>query len=523
MNLADFIIDQLEAILQEWETFALTLEPAALAMTSKDLRNHCAVMLQALADDLRTTQTGEEQRQKSRGRGPRTAQDGEGVLHGIARLESHFTIEQLIAEFRALRASVLRLWSLSKPEPRASDLEDISRFNEAIDQLLAASVLSFVDKTRQAAEAEQRRKDEFLAMLAHELRNPLAPIGSAAKLLKMAKGNEAIIDRASDIIARQLRHMVTLVDDLLDVSRVTRGMIELKQEPLALDRIIADAVEQANPQIEARHHHLTVTALSETAIVRGDHNRLVQVLTNLLTNAAKYTPEGGHIGLGIELHSRHVILSVEDDGIGMAPDFQPHAFTLFAQAERTSDRSPGGLGLGLALVKSLIELHGGTVTCSSAGLGKGSRFAVCLPRQLQHEGKVERRGAARDNTVAGMPLKIMVVDDNADAAYALSLLLSAAGHRVITEYEAKRALEVARTEKPDACLLDIGLPEIDGNQLARQLRAQPETAKALLIAVTGYGRRHDRDDSMAAGFDHHMTKPVEIAKLLRVLAEFSIS
>jgi CheY-like chemotaxis protein len=298
-------------------------------------------------------------------------------------------------------------------------------------------------------------------------------------------------------------------------------LITLKPEPLDIRWIVADAVEQVTPQIQARHHQLTVTEFSETAIVWGDNKRLVQVLTNLLSNAAKYTPEHGHIQLKTELHNDQVMLTVEDDGIGLAPEFIPRAFDLFVQAERTSDRSSGGLGLGLALVKSLVELHGGRVSCASPGLGKGSRFAMCLPLQVGRENEVELRRSPRNQLTASKPLKIMVVDDNVDAAQTLSLMLKTVGHQVIIEYGAKSALDVARTELPDACVLDIGLPEMDGNELARRLRARPETAKILLIALTGYGQARDREEAMAAGFDHHMVKPVDMAKLTDVLATFS--
>lgn len=415
---------------------------------------------------------------------------------------------------------MLRLWAESNKSARSTDIEDITRFNEAIDQLLAASVTSFAEAVRQAEEAEKQRRDQFLAMLAHELRNPLSPISAAAGLLKIAKGDAAITDKASDIIARQVAHMATLVDDLLDVSRVTRGLTELRLEPLDIRLIIDGAVEQVIPLVQARHHQLTVTDLPQPAIVQGDKKRLVQVITNLLENAAKYTPEHGYLQLKMELCNDQVAIMVEDNGIGMAPEFVPHVFELFAQAERTSDRASGGLGLGLALVKSLTELHGGKVTCSSAGLGKGSRFTVCLPRQYGSEDRVERRRMPRSQISPGKSLKIMVVDDNVDAAQSLGLLLKAAGHEVITEHEAKVALEVARAKLPDVCLLDIGLPEIDGNELARRLRARPETAGILLVALTGYGQRHDREEAIAAGFDEHMTKPVDTAKLQAVLARF---
>lgn len=518
MRLADFINDHLESILQEWENFARTVTPAGLTMSVKELRNHASIMLTMIAASLGRPQSREEEIKKSHGLGPAVPEDIAGQEHGIARLESNFTMEQLVSEYRALRSSVLRLWGDSNKSPLPSDTQDMIRFNEAIDNLLAASVFSFSQQARQAAETEQRRRDQFLAMLAHELRNPLAPISAAATLLKLTKVDDTIVSNASNIIERQVSHMVELVDDLLDVSRLTRGLIELKQELVDIRRIIADAVEQVAPQMRARRHQLTVAELPETVTVFGDSKRLVQVLTNLLSNAAKYSPEHSHIRLMCELLDEQVVLTVEDNGIGMSAEFVPHVFDLFAQAERTSDRSSGGLGLGLALVKSLVELHGGKVTCTSLGLGKGSVFTVYLPHHCGQGHKVERRRGSRHHLAAGRPLKIVIVDDNADAAQTLSLLLEVAGHHVITEHSAKGALKVIRAELPDACVLDIGLPDMDGNELARQLRAQPETDKTLLIALTGYGQLHDREEAIVAGFDHHMTKPVDVQKLLSVLA-----
>jgi signal transduction histidine kinase/ActR/RegA family two-component response regulator len=366
-----------------------------------------------------------------------------------------------------------------------------------------------------------RRKDEFLAMLAHELRNPLAPISAAAQVLQLAKLDEARVRQTSQLIGRQVNHMASLLDDLLDMSRVTRGLVELDNGPLNIRDIVANAVEQVMPLIRSRRHHFALHLPPDTSMVTGDENRLVQVIANLLNNAAKYTQEGGNILLKIEVHATHVVIEVEDNGLGMAPALVARAFDLFAQAERTPDRSSGGLGLGLALVKSLTELHHGTVTCKSAGLGKGSTFTVCLPR-LAHEAHL---GAQQDvdsqMPQETNPLRIMVVDDNADAASMLAMLLEVSGHKVIIEHASRSALERARKDPPQVCLLDIGLPEIDGIELARRMRAQPETGHSLLIAVTGYGQKEDREKALAAGFDHHLVKPIDIAELAAILAEVS--
>jgi PAS domain S-box-containing protein len=390
---------------------------------------------------------------------------------------------------------------------------------------IVGAVVAQMDITRrvraeEALKQADRRKDEFLAMLAHELRNPLAPIASAADLLKLGRLDEARVRQTSAIISRQVRHMTGLVDDLLDVSRVTRGLVTLNKERLDAKRILSDAVEQVRPLIEARGHRLTVHTPPETAFVQGDQKRLVQVMTNLLNNAAKYTPEGGNIILNMEVGGDHVRMAVADDGIGMAPGFVTHAFELFAQGERSSDRSQGGLGIGLALVKSLMELHGGSVTAHSDGVGKGSRFIVCLPH-LDEPAGASRFESEQGAAAAVEALKVMVVDDNADAAEMLGMFVEALGHQVFIEYGSRKALERARAETPDVCLLDIGLPDMDGNELARRLRAQPETAGAVLVAVTGYGQERERKNALGAGFDHHFVKPVDTTTLARLLSEIA--
>lgn len=369
-----------------------------------------------------------------------------------------------------------------------------------------------------------RRKDEFLAMLAHELRNPLAPIGAAAELLQLVKLDEGRVKQTSKVIARQVSHMTGLIDDLLDVSRVTRGLIELDKVALDMQQVVHEAVEQVNPLIRARSHELTIRQAPHSAIVYADKKRLVQVVSNILNNAAKYTPKGGHLTLCTEVQDSQVLIQVIDDGIGMTPEITKHAFDLFAQAERTSDRSSGGLGLGLALVKSMVELHGGSVTCESKGLGQGSTFSIWLPLLLE---KADR--SSESITETGSPpehtntLRILVVDDNVDAAEMLKLFLEALGHDVLVEHEPYKALERAMLNQPQVCLLDIGLPEIDGNELARRLRAQPENHSVTLVAISGYGQESDRLNALSAGFDYHLVKPVDIAKLVAILSEVNVS
>jgi len=362
-----------------------------------------------------------------------------------------------------------------------------------------------------------RRKDDFLAMLAHELRNPLAPISSAADLLRLGQLDEQRVRQTSGIISRQVRHMTGLIDDLLDVSRVTRGLVTLDEGEVDARTVVSEAVEQVKPLIELRRHRLEVHVTPGPALVRGDLKRLVQCVANILNNAAKYTPEGGCIALRLHAEDAQVVVTVSDNGIGMTPDVVAHAFELFAQAERTPDRAQGGLGIGLALVRSLVELHGGRVALYSAGPGQGSEFSISLPALAAGVGSAPAAPgeAARADGQPGA--RILIVDDNVDAAEVLAMLCQLLGHEVVVEHSSLRALERARTERPDVCLIDIGLPDMDGNLLASRLRGLPQTAQAVLVAVTGYGQEQDRARAHAAGFDHYLVKPVELAAIQQVL------
>jgi CheY-like chemotaxis protein len=361
-------------------------------------------------------------------------------------------------------------------------------------------------------------------MLAHELRNPLAPISAAADLLRIGRLDEARVRQSSAIIGRQVRHMTSLVDDLLDVSRVTRGLVTLARAPVSARAIVDEAVEQVRPMFEARRQALGIDMAAPDAQVLGDKARLVQVLANLLNNAAKYTPDERRIDVAASVDATRdrLLLSVRDEGIGMEPELTGHVFDLFTQAQRSVDRAQGGLGLGLALVKNLVELHGGTVACTSPGLGRGSTFEVALPLLEPAPGQAAS-GAARAGSVTAeggrRPLRVLVVDDNVDAAATLGMLLEAYGYAACVEHDSHRALERARQQRPDVALLDIGLPEMDGNELARRLRADPQTGAIVLVAVTGYGQEQDRRAAFEAGFDHHLVKPVDMDELARVLAD----
>jgi signal transduction histidine kinase/ActR/RegA family two-component response regulator len=441
------------------------------------------------------------------------------VYRAIADAIRHKRVFEL--EHRVRRADGGIGWTLSRAVPI------LGADGGIVEWIGAASDITERRTAEERLKELDRHKDEFLAMLAHELRNPLAPISAAAELLQRARPDEALLRKTSQIIGRQARHMTELIDDLLDVSRVTRGLAKLDRAPLDVAQVVADAVEQVTPLVEARRHRLAVRLPDRAALVDADSKRLVQVLTNLLNNAVKYTPEGGQLRLDVEVGDAadtggEVRIVVADNGIGMAHELVERAFDLFAQAERSADRASGGLGLGLALVKSLVELHGGTVSCDSAGPGLGSRFVVSLPR-LHDDAAAARRPAAGVAAAQPGALRILVVDDNEDAADTLAMVLEVSGHEVLVEHAPERAIARARAAAPQVCLLDIGLPDMDGAELARRLRAQPETAHAMLVAVTGYGQDSDRARTREAGFDHHLVKPVDLDRLQAVLDAYAAS
>jgi signal transduction histidine kinase len=379
-------------------------------------------------------------------------------------------------------------------------------------------ILTSERAARAEAERHNKMKDEFLAMLAHELRNPLAPITSAAQLLRLPEVSEGLRLKASNIISRQVRHMTELVDDLLDVSRVTRGLVKLENAILDLNKVAIAAVEQARPHIEERGHTLRVDLPPQPVPVEGDRTRLIQVLVNLLNNSAKYTPPGGRIGLTVtvaqDAGGGAAAAAVRDNGSGIDAALLPHVFDLFTQADRTPDRSQGGLGIGLALVKSIVRMHNGQVAAYSDGPQQGTTMTVTLPLADAEVGQVIRSGEGSAET---RPLTVTIVDDNADAGQSLAVLLRAHGHTVHVHEDAVSTLAAA-DGATQVFILDIGLPDMTGYELARRLRAKSPHANAVFVALTGYGQQRDRELSQQAGFDYHLVKPVEIGKLTQILA-----
>ncbi|MCI0671478.1 MAG: ATP-binding protein [Myxococcaceae bacterium] len=395
-----------------------------------------------------------------------------------------------------------------------------TRADQAVAEDLAGRAGLAVENARLYAdlEEEDRRKDEFLAMLAHELRNPLAPVQAAAQLLKQGSDRPEVLERARTVIERQTRHMARLVDDLLDVSRITRGKIDLRRERTQLQTLIQRAAELAHPMLQARQHTLTLECPERPLWLDVDTVRLEQVLVNLLNNAAKYTDPGGRIHVAVVRDPGVVTISVKDTGIGISAEMLERVFDLFTQERRAADRSQGGLGIGLTLVKQLVELHEGSVSAHSEGTGRGSEFRVCLPCPELDE-RTDTPAPVLEQLSRG--LRVLVVDDNVDAAETLAELLGIWGISVRAVHDGISALEEASQFDPEVVLLDIGLPRIDGFEVARRLRSNPAHSRTLLIALTGYGQSEDRARAREAGFDHHLTKPVDLQVLGRLLSEVS--
>ncbi len=365
------------------------------------------------------------------------------------------------------------------------------------------------------AEAD-RQKNEFLAMLGHELRNPLGPMRNALYIMKMARSDALAVDEAQAMIERQLQHLVRLVDDLLDVSRIIRGKIELRRARMDLAGAVRRAAETSQPVIDANGHVLEVSLPPRPVYVMGDLVRLAQVISNLLANAAKYSSKPGRIELALAQQGANALIVVKDEGEGIPPELLPHLFELFVQGEHTLARSQGGLGIGLTLVRRLVEMHGGEVVASSAGKGMGSEFRIRLPVLPESLVAVPPQLASTP-AAAGASRRVLVVDDNVDAVDSIAKVLRLFGHQVICAYDGPSALSAAESFRPELVILDIGLPGMDGYDVAARLRAMPAFRRTPLIAVTGYGQEEDRRRSQQAGFDQHLTKPVDPDELQRLI------
>jgi signal transduction histidine kinase/CheY-like chemotaxis protein len=523
-------------LIERWSRRAVQEQPNAQRVHHQALLDHLHDLLQAL------------------GRSLAEADDAAAcqhclpaTVHGEQRWEAGWSLPEVVRDYQILRLVILDyLEEVLKhpPSPRV-----VMAIGLALDEAIAASVSMYVksrdeylrqleqeraererqirEHLRQQAEILRevdRRKNEFLAILGHELRNPLAPLWHAVKLLELHQAADPMTLQLRDIIKRQVQQLTRLADDLLDISRIAQGKVELRKERVHLAAVVAQAVQTSAPHLKARHHQLEVHTPSEPIWLEADPARLVQVLVNLLNNAAKYTEPGGRIWLTVEREGDETaVIRVRDNGMGIPAGMLPHVFELFTQGEWSTDHAQGGMGIGLALVRRLVELHGGTITASSAGLGQGSEFVVRLPalpaQTVSREGP---SGTGGERPVSPIPQparrRILIVDDNVDAAKSLSMLLSLEGHEIQLAHDGPTAIQAAQDFQPDVVLLDIGLPRMDGYQVARALRERPELAKVLLVALTGYGQDDDRRRSHEAGFDAHLVKPVDLDALRFILA-----
>jgi PAS domain S-box-containing protein len=391
-------------------------------------------------------------------------------------------------------------------------------FSDITQRLLAEQ-----DLRRLAEELAQanRRKTEFLATLAHELRNPLAPLSNGLHLMRVAGGKPEVLDKTRQMMERQVQHMVHLVDDLLDVARISTGKVELRRQAMDLRDVAATAVETSSWLIEASRHKLTVDVCPEPLLMEADPTRIAQVVSNLLNNAAKYTPQGGAIALKVWREGTQAVLSVTDTGVGLTAEAIPKVFEMFAQVPSAEGRPQGGLGIGLSLVQSLVGLHGGSVSAASGGPGRGSTFTVRLPlAETEMESKA-RTAPARQQTPA--QLRVLVVDDNTDAADSLGVLLEMEGHAAHIAHTGQEALNMAEAYAPDVVFLDIGLPDLSGYEVARKLRELPGLQQSLLVALTGWGTQEDRQRTRDAGFDRHLTKPAELTAVEDLLRSAALA
>jgi signal transduction histidine kinase/CheY-like chemotaxis protein len=418
---------------------------------------------------------------------------GAPSVHGAA---DQATVEELVSRAAIAFENARLYWNLKR---------EMARTKEAEEKLKEAS----------------RRKDEFLAMLSHELRNPLAPIRNAAEVMRRIAPTDAGIVWARDVVERQVTHLAQLVDDLLDVSRITQGKISLKKEPVELGKVIQHSIDTARTLLDAKRHHLSVSVSGAPIWIHGDFARLSQVIGNILSNAAKYTSEGGRIELGASADRGEAVISVRDNGIGIDAALLPHVFELFTQGERSLDRSQGGLGVGLTVVERLVDLHQGRVEVRSDGIGKGALFRVILPCISEVPQAADENAASTSVFAASRGgRRVLVIDDNMDAAESIAVFLRLEGHEVRTVSDGPQAVAIAQVFAPQVAVVDIGLPGMNGYEVARRLRLKGSEGPALLIALTGYGQKEDRARSTEAGFDHHFVKPADPRLIQAAIAEW---
>jgi PAS domain S-box-containing protein len=438
--------------------------------------------------------------------------------------ERHDEEHEILARIaRGDRVEHFETVRVSKQGRRIDISLTVSPVRDRAGRIIGASKIArdITDRKRaeEALREADRRKDQFIALLAHELRNPLAPLRNGLQVLRLAGGDANAVAQARDMMERQLGHMVRLIDDLLDVSRISQNKMELRRSRVLLTDIVSSAVETARPAIEAAGHELIISLPPEPVHLDADLTRLAQVFSNLLTNSAKYTERGGRIWLAAERRGGEVVVSVRDTGIGIPADALPRIFDMFAQVDRSIERSTGGLGIGLALVKGLVEMHGGAVTAESAGLGKGSLFTVRLPALESRTERVPPETPEGGSAGKGPKRRILVVDDNQDSARSMAMLLKLLGNEVCMAHDGVEAVEAAERFRPEVVLMDVGMPRLNGYEATRRIREQPWGQGMAVIALTGWGQEGDKARSQEAGCNGHLVKPINLSDLEELLTE----
>jgi len=550
MRLADFILANVEPILQEWEDFARSIwsDTSAGGSDPATLRDHAGAILLATVPDMKAPQTKGQQSSKSKGEGDAghlsDGVDSASEQHGADRVASGFDLAAVVAEYRALRASVLRLWHESGPTADLRDIEDVTRFNEVIDQSLAEAVegytrqvdqhreaLVIANAARAASDSLNRANDEFLAVLSHELRTPLSAIVTWVNMLRRGIPDAEVLAKGLDVIARSTKAQVRLIEDVLDLSRIVSGKLALDLQRCELVGIVKAAVDAVRPTAAARNITLDVQLNLSADHAAIDATRMQQVVGNLLDNALKFTPVGGRVGVTLSSEPSEVRIEVNDTGDGINAAVLPHIFDPFRQADSSTRRMTGGLGLGLSIVKHVVEAHGGTVEAHSEGLGKGSTFTVRLPTRVgEEENPCDDRlhRAAEQATDADLPLvrldglRVLVVDDETDGRESIAMVLTQAGAVVTAASSAAEALQTLPDARPEVLVSDLGMPDQDGFDLIRQLRSRGYQAKDLpAVALTAFvGKDHQRRAIMA-GFQVHVPKPVDPHDLTSVIASLA--
>jgi signal transduction histidine kinase/CheY-like chemotaxis protein len=524
-----------KVLIERWGRRAAVEQPHARRVHHEVLFNHLQDFLRVLARTLASAQTADT-----------TQHFLPAASHGEQRWEHGWSITEVVRDFQILRLVIFDY--LEETVARPLHYRETMAVGLALDDAIGASVAMYVksrdqdlreaevaraesdkklqEQLRQQAELLRqvdRRKTEFLATLGHELRNPLAALWNAAQVLDMQPA-DATLATTRGIIKRQVQQLERLVGDLLDISRIAQDKIELRGEQVEISAVLQQAVQTSTPHLQARHHQFDVDLPAEPLYLEADPARLIQIVVNLLNNAAKYTEPGGRVTLSARRQDNDAIISVRDNGHGIAPELLPHVFDLFTQADLTLDRADGGMGIGLALVRRLVELHGGTITAHSAGIGRGSEFVIRMPALTGAKALLSPAPMSQpvSTTRTATPRRrILVVDDNVDAAVTFGMLLTDEGHDVHLAHDGPSALEKARQLRPEVILLDIGMPRMDGHEVARRLRLQPETANVLVVALTGYGQDEDRRRSKESGFSAHLVKPVDLAALQALLRQQS--